>query len=198
MASRLKKNALRVVHTASQTVFNNWPTPATPLDYVHSLDISPHSGYMAVVRRGLRHLPPPAAREGPPCSLPDYELGSNTTGTLRRHAGQRVWEGPSIQVEAFREDVSHHSGWTALGAWLCAIACRKYYRYSKYYKIYPPPILVEEIAPVSGGSKQRVAASRGWHRLFTPLMRERYAPRIFLAVSLNAGLFAAREAPRGR
>lgn len=51
MSSRMKKDALRVVHTASQTVFNNWPTAETPLGYVHSLDISPTSGYLALVRR---------------------------------------------------------------------------------------------------------------------------------------------------
>eukprot|EP00249_Psilotum_nudum_P015207 c25214_g1_i1 orf=79-1731(+) len=48
MASRMKKNALRLVHIPSSTVFYNWPTPKTPLQYVHSLDFSPGGGFLAV------------------------------------------------------------------------------------------------------------------------------------------------------
>lgn len=48
MASRMKKDALRLVHLPSYTVFSNWPTSKTPLQYVHSLDFSPGGGYLAV------------------------------------------------------------------------------------------------------------------------------------------------------
>jgi U3 small nucleolar RNA-associated protein 18 len=48
MASRMKKDALRLVHLPSATVFANWPTAATPLHYVHSAGFSPHSGFLAV------------------------------------------------------------------------------------------------------------------------------------------------------
>jgi U3 small nucleolar RNA-associated protein 18 len=36
------------VHIPSCTVYQNWPTPRTPLHYVQSLAFSPHSGYLAV------------------------------------------------------------------------------------------------------------------------------------------------------
>ncbi len=48
MASRWAKNALRVVHLPSATVFANWPTSKSPLNYVFSLDFSPSSGFLAV------------------------------------------------------------------------------------------------------------------------------------------------------
>lgn len=48
MSSRMKKNALRLVHVPSQTVFSNWPTSNTPLQYVHTLDFSPGGGFLAV------------------------------------------------------------------------------------------------------------------------------------------------------
>jgi U3 small nucleolar RNA-associated protein 18 len=48
MASRRKKDALKLVHTASASVFANWPTSSTPLHYVSSVDFSPNSGYMAI------------------------------------------------------------------------------------------------------------------------------------------------------
>ncbi len=48
MASRMNKRALRLVHVPSRTVFANWPTPRTPLHYVHSLAFSPGGGYLAV------------------------------------------------------------------------------------------------------------------------------------------------------
>ncbi|EFJ30977.1 hypothetical protein SELMODRAFT_169308 [Selaginella moellendorffii] len=47
MCSRMKKDAVRLVHVPSFTVFSNWPTPKTGLQYVHSLDFSPGSGYLA-------------------------------------------------------------------------------------------------------------------------------------------------------
>lgn len=48
IASRMKKDALRLVHVPSLTVFSNWPTSRSPLHYVHSLCFSPQSGYLCV------------------------------------------------------------------------------------------------------------------------------------------------------
>ena len=48
MASRMAKDALRLVHLPSYTVFSNWPTSRTPLGYVHSLAFSPGGGYLAI------------------------------------------------------------------------------------------------------------------------------------------------------
>lgn len=48
VASQMKKDALRLVHVASGTVFSNWPTSKTPLRYVTSLDFSPAGGLCAI------------------------------------------------------------------------------------------------------------------------------------------------------
>ena len=48
MASKWEKEALRLVHIPTCTVFSNWPTTKTPLSYVFSLDFSPNSGYLAI------------------------------------------------------------------------------------------------------------------------------------------------------
>jgi len=48
IASRHKKDALKMVHVESQTAFANWPTSSTPLHYVTDADFSPNSGYMAI------------------------------------------------------------------------------------------------------------------------------------------------------
>lgn len=48
MASRMKKDAMRLVHLPSCTVFSNWPTGRSPLHYVHSLAFSPNGGFLAV------------------------------------------------------------------------------------------------------------------------------------------------------
>ncbi len=48
MASRMTKDALRLVHLPSFTVFSNWPTSRSPLGYVHSLAFSPGGGYLAI------------------------------------------------------------------------------------------------------------------------------------------------------
>ena len=48
MASKQKKDSLRLVHSSSMTVFSNWPTSRTPLGFVHSLAFSPHGGFLAV------------------------------------------------------------------------------------------------------------------------------------------------------
>eukprot|EP00039_Didymoeca_costata_P013263 m.198855 g.198855 ORF g.198855 m.198855 type:complete len:472 (+) comp15721_c0_seq2:160-1575(+) len=48
MYSRVKKDALRMVHTSSMSVFENWPTSGSPLNYVNCVDFSPSGGYLAV------------------------------------------------------------------------------------------------------------------------------------------------------
>lgn len=48
MGSRMTRGALRLVHTPSMTVFANWPTRQTPLQYVHSCAFSPGGGLLAV------------------------------------------------------------------------------------------------------------------------------------------------------
>ena len=48
MASRAKKDALRLVHLPSCTVFTNWPTSNTPLGKVLSVAFSPHGEMLAV------------------------------------------------------------------------------------------------------------------------------------------------------
>ncbi|KAL2844328.1 WD40-repeat-containing domain protein [Aspergillus pseudoustus] len=48
MASEMKKDALRLVHLPSCTVYRNWPTQSTPLGRVTSVAISPNSEYLAV------------------------------------------------------------------------------------------------------------------------------------------------------
>ena len=48
MASRMKRDQLRLVHVASGTVFQNWPTSRTPLGHVHSLCFSPQGGFLAI------------------------------------------------------------------------------------------------------------------------------------------------------
>lgn len=48
MGSRRTKDALKLLHLPSFTVFSNWPTSKTPLHYVSSLDISPHSGLLSI------------------------------------------------------------------------------------------------------------------------------------------------------
>ncbi|SCV03783.1 LAMI_0H10924g1_1 [Lachancea mirantina] len=48
MASRASKDALRLVHLPSGTVFSNWPTSGTPLGKVTSVAFSPRGGFLAV------------------------------------------------------------------------------------------------------------------------------------------------------
>lgn len=56
MSSRMEKDALRLVHVPSKTVFSNWPSPKTPLQYVHSMAFSPGGGYFAAGNAGGRVL----------------------------------------------------------------------------------------------------------------------------------------------
>ncbi|CAM9328540.1 unnamed protein product, partial [Phaeothamnion confervicola] len=48
VASREKRDALKLVHLPSCTVFANWPTERTPVRYPYSLALSPSGGFMAV------------------------------------------------------------------------------------------------------------------------------------------------------
>lgn len=48
MGSRMKKDALRIVHLPSLSVFSNWPTTRSPLQYVHCAGFSPHSGFLGI------------------------------------------------------------------------------------------------------------------------------------------------------
>lgn len=48
MGSRWKKNALRLVHLPSCTVYRNWPTDKTPLGRISSIALSQDGGYLAV------------------------------------------------------------------------------------------------------------------------------------------------------
>eukprot|EP00122_Pirum_gemmata_P020533 Pgem_evm1s19196 len=48
MASSTQRDHLKMLHLGSMSVFQNWPTKATPLRYVHSADFSPNSGYLTV------------------------------------------------------------------------------------------------------------------------------------------------------
>lgn len=47
-ASRWKRNALRIAHLPSCTVYKNWPTDRTPLGRVSSVALSPDGGWLAV------------------------------------------------------------------------------------------------------------------------------------------------------
>ena len=48
IASRKKKDALRMIHLDSLTAFSNWPTSNTPLHYVNAVAFSPNSGYLGI------------------------------------------------------------------------------------------------------------------------------------------------------
>lgn len=48
LASRWKKDALRLVHLPSCSVYRNWPTDKTPLGRVASVAVSPDGAYLAV------------------------------------------------------------------------------------------------------------------------------------------------------
>lgn len=47
-ASRWKRDALRIMHLPSCTVYKNWPTDRTPLGRVSSVALSPDGGWLAV------------------------------------------------------------------------------------------------------------------------------------------------------
>ncbi|WFD35669.1 U3 snoRNP protein [Malassezia cuniculi] len=62
LASRTKKDALRMVHLPTLRVFSNWPTSSTPLGHVTAIDFTRNNEYAAignsrgrVLLYGLRH-----------------------------------------------------------------------------------------------------------------------------------------------
>lgn len=48
IASKEKKDSMRLVHLPSLTSFSNWPTSSTPLGHVTAVDFSSRSEYMAI------------------------------------------------------------------------------------------------------------------------------------------------------
>jgi len=48
VSSKWKKNALRLIHLPSCTLYRNWPTDKTPLGRISSVALSPTGGYLAV------------------------------------------------------------------------------------------------------------------------------------------------------
>jgi len=56
-ASRLKPGALKLVHTGTMSVFQNWPTQRTPLHRVSALDFSSDGGMLAVGNEAGRANP---------------------------------------------------------------------------------------------------------------------------------------------
>jgi len=48
IASKSKKDQMRLIHLPSLTAFANWPTSNTPLGHVASVDFSPGSEYIAM------------------------------------------------------------------------------------------------------------------------------------------------------
>jgi len=48
MSSFHKKDALKLIHLPTQTVFSNFPTAQTPLHYVECHAFSPHSGFLTI------------------------------------------------------------------------------------------------------------------------------------------------------
>lgn len=48
LGSTDKKDALKLAHVETGTVFSNWPTSKSPLHYVSSFSFSPHCGFFAV------------------------------------------------------------------------------------------------------------------------------------------------------
>ncbi|KAG0165972.1 U3 snoRNP protein [Apophysomyces sp. BC1015] len=62
ISSNRKRDAFKLVHLPSCTVYSSWPTDKTPLGYVSSFDFSPNSDYLAignakgrVLLYGLKH-----------------------------------------------------------------------------------------------------------------------------------------------
>ena len=47
-ASRMKRDAMRLIHVETMTAFSNWPTSKSPLHYVHSVAFSPSGGFLCI------------------------------------------------------------------------------------------------------------------------------------------------------
>jgi U3 small nucleolar RNA-associated protein 18 len=48
MSTQREQHGLKLMHVPSRTIFSNWPTSKTPLNYVWSVDFSPQSRFMAI------------------------------------------------------------------------------------------------------------------------------------------------------
>jgi U3 small nucleolar RNA-associated protein 18 len=48
IASNEKRDAMKLLHVPSGTIFSNWPTERTPIRYPFSLDFSPNGSFLAV------------------------------------------------------------------------------------------------------------------------------------------------------
>ncbi|XP_031562119.1 U3 small nucleolar RNA-associated protein 18 homolog isoform X2 [Actinia tenebrosa] len=48
ISSRFGRDAFKLVHLPSLSVFSNWPNSKAPLRYVHSFDFSPNSGFLSI------------------------------------------------------------------------------------------------------------------------------------------------------
>lgn len=48
MSTRREKHGMKLLHVPSRTVFSNWPTSKTPLNYIWSMDFSPQSQFLAM------------------------------------------------------------------------------------------------------------------------------------------------------
>jgi hypothetical protein len=48
IASNEKRDAMKLLHVPSGTIFSNWPTERTPIRYPYSLDFSPNGSFLAV------------------------------------------------------------------------------------------------------------------------------------------------------
>lgn len=48
ISSRRERRGMKLVHVPSATVFANWPTSKTPLNYVWTMDFSPQSRFLAI------------------------------------------------------------------------------------------------------------------------------------------------------
>ncbi|KAK0446557.1 WD40-repeat-containing domain protein [Desarmillaria tabescens] len=48
VASREKKDAMKLIHLPSLTAFSNWPTSSSPIGHVTAVDFSPRSDYLAI------------------------------------------------------------------------------------------------------------------------------------------------------
>ena len=56
IASRAKRDALRLVHLPSGSVYSNWPTSGTPLGKVTSIAFSPNNEMLAIGNKPVRSL----------------------------------------------------------------------------------------------------------------------------------------------
>ncbi|KAF9051089.1 WD40 repeat-like protein [Hymenopellis radicata] len=48
IASKEKKDSMKLIHFPSLTAFGNWPTSSTPVGHVTTIDFSPRSDYLAI------------------------------------------------------------------------------------------------------------------------------------------------------